>query len=228
MLLSFQKIIPRAGDAQSFVFTTSEPVMWQPGQYTHFFLKHDNADDRGDERWFTVSSAPSEGMVMITTRINHEHSSTFKQQLVALKPGDHIEADTPEGDFVVDDPARQMIFVAGGIGVTPYRSILKEADATGQKLHVTLLYASRDENIVFKEELDEFASRNPNLVIDYILPPRILNAELLKQAIAAVENPLVYLSGPEPMIEDLEEIVQGFGLSSENIKTDFFPGYEAV
>jgi ferredoxin-NADP reductase len=228
MLLTFQKSFPREGDARSFIFDVTGPANWQPGQYTHFVLPHDNADDRGDDRWFTISSAPSEGYVMVTTRINHIRSSTFKEQLQKLEPGKQIEADAPEGDFVVDDPARELIFVAGGIGVTPYRSILKEADANGQQLKVHLLYANRDENIVFQKELEEFAARNPKLKIDYVVGPGKLDADTLKTAIDAANNPVVYLSGPEPMVEDLELIVQRLGVAAENIKTDFFPGYEAV
>lgn len=228
MILTFQKSFQREGDARSFIFDTDGDTSWQPGQYTHFALPHDNADDRGADRWFTISSAPSEGYVMVTTRINHEHSSTFKEQLLKLEAGQQIEADAPEGDFVVDDPSRELIFVAGGIGVTPYRSILKEADANGQQLKVHLLYANRNENIVFQKELEEFATHNPHLKIDYVVGPGKLDADTLKAAIDAADNPVVYLSGPEPMVEDLELTVGRLGVAKENIKTDFFPGYEAV
>lgn len=228
MKLTFQKSFPRESDARSFIFQPDESVTWQAGQYTHFALPIENPDDRGDDRWFTISSAPSEGYVMITTRIYNEKVSSFKQALMALKPGFAVEADAPEGDFVVEDTDRNYIFVAGGIGITPIRSILKEADTNGIKLKATVLYANRTEDAVFKTELAELQAKNPDLKIEYVIDPEKLDEERLKRAIDAVENPFVYISGPEPMVEALVKTVAGLGIAEENIRHDDFPGYEGI
>jgi glycine betaine catabolism B len=218
---------PVKGNVRSFIFEPVQPTDWQPGQYFHYVLPHEHADDRGTERWFTNAAAPSEGHVMISTRIDAERSSSFKQALLTLRPGDEIETDGPEGDFTITDETRNYIFVAGGIGITPFRSILAEADAQKQKLNVTLLYANRDHEIPFSEELDKFAHNNPNLRIEYIVQPDRINAEVLKQHIEAVENPLVYISGPEPMVKDFSQLLTDLGLPPEAVKLDDFPGYEA-
>jgi ferredoxin-NADP reductase len=212
----------------SFVFQPEEQLTWQPGQFMHYVLPHPDADDRGIERWFTNSAAPSEGKVMISTRIDNEHGSSFKRALLALQPGDSVEADGPEGDFTVEDESRNYIFVAGGVGITPFRSMLVEANNQGKKLNITLLYANRDENIPFKEELDQFAAVNENLKIEYIVGPQHLDAATIKQYSDNLDNAFIYLSGPEPMVKGFAADLEQLGVNKENIKLDDFPGYEGI
>jgi ferredoxin-NADP reductase len=228
MKLQFVEIRSREGDVWEFVFKSAGSLSWQAGQYMHYVLPHDNVDDRGTERWFTNSAAPSENEVRITTRINHEHSSSFKRALQELKPGDEIEADGPDGDFTLSDLSRNYIFIAGGIGITPVRSILREAAAHDLQPHATVLYANRTEDIAFRDELDALQAKNPNLNIRYVVEPQRLDEELLKSTLAAVENPLVYLSGPKPMVEAMAEQLRALGVSDGNLKSDDFPGYENI
>ncbi|HEX5448103.1 MAG TPA: FAD-dependent oxidoreductase [Candidatus Saccharimonadales bacterium] len=215
------------GDVTSFVFQPEQPVSWQAGQYFHYLFPHPNEDDRGHERWFTNSAAPSESKVMISTRIAAQKGSSFKQALQNLKQGDEIEADGPKGSFVIEDPARNYIWVAGGIGITPFRSMLAEADTKSQQFKIDLLYANRDPaNIPFKDELDQYSAKNPNLKIEYISEPNRIDASLIKQRIDSTENPLVYISGPEPMVKDFAEKLKELGMSEDILKLDDFPGYE--
>jgi ferredoxin-NADP reductase len=228
MKLKFIGSHPVAGNVVSFVFEPEESLTWQPGQYMHYVLPHPDADDRGTERWFTNSAAPSENKVMISTRIDQEHGSSFKRALQALKPGDEVEADGPEGDFTVEDDSKNYIFVAGGIGITPFRSILAEAHAGGKKLKVNLLYANRDQNIPFSKELESFAADNPDLNIEYVVQPQSLSADLIKQHADKVEDPLIYLSGPEPMVKSFAADLEHLGVKQDTVKLDDFPGYEGI
>ena len=111
----------------TFTFEPEQPMVWQAGQYLHYTLRHDQEDDRGSERWFTIAAPPFERRPRITTRLAAE-SSSFKQALGRLPLGGVIEADGPEGDFVVDDPEHDYVFIAGGIGITPFRAILLQLD----------------------------------------------------------------------------------------------------
>lgn len=213
-------------DVTSFKFEPEQPVQWKPGQYFHYLLPHDNEDDRGHERWFTNSAAPSEGHIAITTRLNTERSSSFKKALQALQPGDEIEADGPKGSFTIEDPSQNYIFIAGGIGITPLRSILAEADTKGEKLKVDLLYANRTKEIPFADELDKEARNNPDLKIEYIVDPNKIDIDLLKQRIKGNRNPVIYISGPEPMVKAFAKSLADIGFPEQNTKTDDFPGYE--
>ena len=222
------KSVPVKADIRSFIFEPDTPLTWQPGQYFHYVLDHADADDRGNERWFTNSAAPSERFVMISTRISEVNGSSFKRALVALKPGDLIEADGPEGDFTLGDSKRNYLFIAGGIGITPFRSMLKEADTKGNKLNVDLLYANRTSEIAFSDEFNQFAINNPNLKIEYIIQPDQINQGLLNQKLNKINDPLIYVSGPEAMVKSLAEQLLQLGLGKDSIKTDDFPGYSGV
>jgi ferredoxin-NADP reductase len=212
---------------ESFTFEPSEPLTWKAGQYAHYRLPHEAPDDRGIERWFTLSSAPFEKHPAITTRFAPEKGSTFKQALAALKVGDSIESDYVDGDFTVDDGAQEYVFLAGGIGITPFHSILKEAEHGGVKLKVTLIYANRDENVVFKNELDAWAQHNPDLKIHYLTAPERIDEQAIVARVPDLQKPLFYISGPEPMVKSLGEVLEGMGVSTDRIKLDDFPGYPA-
>ena len=226
MVLTFIGAEKREADVVTFRFQPTQSIAWRAGQYLYYTLPHDHPDDRGVKRWFTIAAPPSDGEVVITTRIvEGQQRSTFKEALSRLKPGDHIEAEGPDGDFVVDDPERNMIFIAGGIGITPYHAILAEAAAQDQKLPVHLLYANRTDEIVLRDELTEFQKSNPNLRIDYIVQPDTLDDARLRQAVEAATNPIIYISGPEPMVDAIAEQLARLGIGKENIKLDHFPGY---
>ena len=228
MKLTLSKTRPEAAGVTSFIFEADRPVSWTAGQYLHYTLPHPQMDDRKNKRWFTISAAPSEGHIMVTTRFAGEKSSSFKRALFAMQPGDVIEAEGPEGDFVVSDTDREYIFIAGGIGITPFRSILVDAKARGVKLHVTLLYANRDQEIPFKQELEDLAEANPDLKVRLVVAPAKIDQALLKPVLGEVHNPLVYVSGPEPMVEAMEQELKELGVPEDSIVGDFFPGYTAV
>lgn len=212
-------------DVMTFRFTPPPGFTWQAGQYMHYVLEHENVDDRGTERWFTNAAAPHEGFIQITTRIASEHGSSFKAALQRLEVGDSIEADGPEGDFVIDDPSKDYVFIAGGIGITPLRSILADLNHRQQPINVRLLYASRTPDFVFKDELESIAA-NSNLRITYVVSPERIDAEKIKQAAQGMQDPTFYLSGPEPMVKGLADEMKQAGFKEEDIKLDDFPGYE--
>ncbi len=214
-----------AGDAASFIFRADQPgFTWRAGQFLHYILSRENPDDRGIERWFTVSSAPFEGQVMLTTRLV-ERRSTFKAALDALAIGATIDADGLEGDFVVDDPNAEFVFIAGGIGITPYRSILLDLDHGGADINATLLYANRTKDFVFKEELEALAVRHKNFRIRYVVDPETIDEAAIREAAPDLARPIFYISGPEPMVESFEKMMRGMGIPDARLKRDYFPGY---
>lgn len=225
MKLTFKNIKDEVGNVKTFVFEPEAPVRWTPGQFIHYTLPHQNQDDRGDERWFTISSAPFEKDIHITTRIFDEHSS-FKQQLLQLKPGDTIETDEPDGDFTYGGESQNYIFVAGGIGITPFRSIITELDHLGKDFNIELLYANSDaKNILFEDELEAIATQRSGFNIHYFIGDNVIDENVLADYMKKFDNPIFYVSGPEPMVEAFEKILTGLGVSKENLHFDYFPGY---
>ena len=144
--------VSRSSDVISFYFKPQSPITWEAGQFMYFTLSHSNPDDRGISRYFTISSAPYEENIMITTRFVSEGSSSFKNALLNMEIGQNISALPPKGEFVIGDLLKSYVLIAGGIGITPFRSILldlnyrKKLQSTG----IYLLYSNRNNEIIFK------------------------------------------------------------------------------
>lgn len=214
-------------DVVTFIFESSETVSWQPGQFLHYVLHHEPTDDRGSDRWFTNSAAPFENLIRITTRHADEKSSSFKEKLFSLEVGKTIEASSVEGDFTLDDSAKSYVFIAGGIGITPFRSILKQLDHDKKPINVTLLYSNRNQDIVFKEELEAIAAANPGFKIHYVFSPEHIDESKIKEFVSDLKTPLFYVSGPEPMVDAMNDMLKKMGVPEDHIKGDWFPGYPA-
>lgn len=206
----------------SFVFEPSQPVTWEAGQFIKYTLPHDQPDEKGETRFFTIAAAPYEKNLTITTRLT---GSTFKNALDALQPGDTIEAGVPDGDFVWQEVEKPIVLVAGGIGVTPYYAMLKDRAEAGDPLNATLVYANRNDAVLYKAELDNWQAQHPELTVHYLVGERLLQERLL-ELVPGLNSSLVYLSGPEPMVESLGEDLKQGGLSEAYLKQDFFPNYD--
>jgi ferredoxin-NADP reductase len=207
----------------AFRFQPSEPLVYTAGQYVRVELPHDNPDEEGTKRWFTNSAAPFEGILQISTRVT---DSTFKQTLSKLEVGSTalqlIEA--PEGDFVWQDTELPIVFIAGGIGVTPFHSILKQRVHDGLPLSATLIYGGRTEDLPFKDVLVEWSRANPRLKVKYVIGEP-LTAEKLAEVEPDLNKSLVYLSGPEQMVHALGSELMAHGLPEAQFKHDGFPNY---
>lgn len=187
-------------------------------------LPQDTPDSRGEERFFTISSAPHEGHIRLTTRFAGDKSSTFKKHLFELKTGDVIEAERVGGKFVVEDPTQEYVFIAGGIGITPFRSILLDLEHRRQPINVTMLYANRDQNFAFKNEFNALSLKHPTLKIQYFVDPQKIDEATILSATQHI-RPIFMISGPEPMVRAYNEMLLNMGVPPNHIKRDMFPGY---
>lgn len=220
---------------RTFWFRPEKPLQYTAGQFTELRLQHDNPDERGDKRWFTLSSSPTDELVSITTKYaGDDKSSTFKKALFALESGTEVDLADPMGDFVlpkaVDIP---LIFVAGGIGLTPFHSIAKWLADTGETRDIRMLYAvNTEDDIVFQDDFEK-AGISPTIIVGN--PSDAwggLRGRLDADTILGIEKPsekaLIYLSGPEPMIESLESDLEKQGIDKRQLVGDFFPGYTTL
>jgi ferredoxin-NADP reductase len=227
MKLQYKETKPVTSSVNTFVFSPEEPVSWQAGQFMYYTLPHPDADDRGEKRWFTISSAPYQGDIWITTRITPDTGSSFKKALLSLQPGQTVEAEGPDGDFIVNDPAKRYIFVAGGIGITPFRSIINQLDHEGKDINIELLYANRDEaDVPFREELEALSHKHENFNITYFFGDNLIDEAALREFGSRVDEPYYYVSGPEPMVEAFKATLDGMGVDEQHAQFDYFPGYK--
>lgn len=214
----------------SFIFEPEHPINFNAGQFLKYTFDHPNPDQRGINRYFTISSSPHEGFLMLTTRFATDKGSSFKEALQNLSVGEVIDAEGPNGHFTIPNvfisEGKKLCFIAGGIGITPFRSILLDLEHKNLPINVTLLYANRTTEIVFKEKLDQLSQTHSTFKVKYFIDPQKIDEASLKENIPDLKKAIFYSSGPEPMVESFDKLLASLGVPKENIKNDFFPGYE--
>ncbi len=225
---------PTARQIFSFHFRPRGKIKQVAGQFITLNLPHEAADDRGTRRFFTLSSSPTENELTITTKLSDQGSS-FKKHLANLPIGSELEMGEPRGSFILpDDKSQPLVFVAGGIGVTPFRSIIKYLVDSQKTRPIQLLYAANTiEEVAFRDLFDGQPWLKVTYIIgqpesDWIGPSGQLDGRRIAELAGGISGKLVYLSGPEPMIESFKQQLLGQNHPDELIKTDFFPGYKTI
>jgi ferredoxin-NADP reductase len=234
MNVVFDHYRDEASNIRTFFFKPEKPVHYTAGQYTQLKLPHKDPDNRGIKRWFTLSSGPEQEFVTITTKHADDKGSTFKRTLWNLKPGTEVHMAEPMGDFVLPKLIQTpLLFVAGGIGLTPFHSMAEWLAATGEARPITFLYSVRNEDeIVFQDTFGK-AGIEPVIVVGEPSPSwggerGRLSADLIVGLGKPTDDTLIYISGPEPMVEALEKDLKKAGLPKDRLVGDFFPNYDAI
>lgn len=218
---------------QDISFTPERPFDYKPGQYIEMTLPHGHADSRGLRRYFTLASSPTEPHLHLGVRY-YPDGSSFKKAL--LEPSEHDMAfGQVGGDFVMPrDHSKKLAFIAGGIGVTPFRSMIKYLSDMGEHRDVALLYAERSEQDIAYAEVFEEARQKVGARTTYLLegPSNLANStqgrvtpELVTSLLPDYKDRIFYISGPQPMVRGVKQMLQELGVAHHNIKTDYFFGY---
>ena len=225
---------------------------YKAGQFAFFDIGEVYNDSKGPIRHFTISSSPTDDFIMLTTRIR---DSPYKQRLAALEVGATVKVRGPQGEFVIHEDvySKSAIFLSGGIGVTPFRSMIKYAIDMQLPVKIIMFDSNRNkENILFKKEFDEWSNINNNLKIIYTISEknqqegkstsslsltetnewngeygRIEKEMILKYVDdKTLKDSLFYICGPPPMIKDMESLIQKeLEIPKERIKVEEFTGY---
>jgi ferredoxin-NADP reductase len=212
-----------------------QDVDYKPGQY--FWVELLNPpynDDKGARRHITCVMSPTErGVLGLATRIR---DTAFKKSLVELPVGTEVEVEPPKGDFQLpEETDREYVFVAGGIGITVFRTMLRYIADKQLPYRVTLLYSNRDrESTAFLEELEGFEQQVPGFKLVATMTgdqswqgeTRRIDEEFLRDHLDGDLGRYTYLvAGPPPMVEGLVEVLKSTGVPEEQIKPDRFSGY---
>lgn len=240
--LKLQDKLDEAKGTKTFIFEKPRGFTYKAGQYMYFTLpKLKYPDSRGNTRHFTLSSSPTEDFLSITVRIRKE--SGYKKTLDSLEPGYEIPAQGPQGVFVLENESTQepQVMLAGGIGITPFRSIAKYATDKGLPIPIHIIYSnSIPEEITFRKEFDELMIKNPNLKVTHTITKSEesqepwtgltgrINEDLIRKLIPDTWHPkpeTFWLCGPPQMVSALEEVLEAMQIPQERIRIEKFTGY---
>ncbi|MEO7123679.1 MAG: FAD-dependent oxidoreductase [Lacisediminihabitans sp.] len=231
------KKVEVATGTMSFSFEKPAGFEYKAGQFADYtLLDPPETDAEGNIRGFTLSSSPFEPTLMATTRMR---DTAFKRVLRDLAIGTELELDAPYGSFTLhNNLTRPAVFLTGGIGVTPVRSIALQSghDATGHKIFV-FSSNNRPEDAAFLDELSSAASANENLtfVPTMTQPERSaqewsgetghIDKALLSRYVSDLTAPIYYLSGPAVMVTAMRSLLSEAGIDDDDIRTEEFTGY---
>jgi ferredoxin-NADP reductase/Na+-translocating ferredoxin:NAD+ oxidoreductase RnfD subunit len=224
-------------DTYEFVFESDARFSFKPGQYMEWTLPHEREDSRGNRRFFTLSSAPDSREVRMGVKF-YPKPSSFKQRLLAMKPGETIAACHLAGDFTLPrDRREKLAFIAGGIGITPFASMIRHMLDTRDRRDVVMLSANwRVEDISY-DPLLRGAQEQLGLRTVHALSARdcvpddwqgcvgFVDPEMVKEVLPDYKDRTFYISGPPAMVTAAKRAVAGLGVKSSRIRTDYFPGF---
>jgi len=226
--------IQRTNDVKSFRFRIKDDVDFKPGQFFFVTVKIEGIERT---KHFSFSNSPTEkGYVEFAKRIT---DSEFSKALNRLKIGDWARLKMPYGTFTFEGEYERIAFLSGGIGITPIRSICKFITDKGLPTDIVLLYGNnKEEDIIFRQDLDQMSSVNKSIRIVYTLTsPDIdkqawqgkigyIDEKVIKEEISNFNERTFYICGPPKMVESLINILKNkLGVQEDKIKTENFVGY---
>ncbi len=220
----------------AFCFSKPGDFVFKPGQAIDLILPNpDNPDEEGERHTFSIVSAPFQDQLCVTTRMR---DSTYKQRLKSLSPGAPVKIEGPFGSLILHNKAsRAGVLVAGGIGITPFMSMLRHAAHEALPQQLLLLYSNRrPEDAAFLPELQQLEKENTRFHMLATMTQMakssqpwtgetgMLDAIMLKRTIGDLPDPVVYLAGPPEMVAAIRQMLSEAGID-DDIRTEEFFGY---
>lgn len=234
VVMNFVRQQKEANEIYSYFFRVAHKVNYRPGQYMEWTMPGVGFDGRGNRRYLTIASSPTEENIMFSLRVP-EKPSSFKASLVKLRHGDVVLAAQLAGSFTLPEhtESQRLVMIAGGIGVTPFRSMVRYLLDQGEKRDVTLFYfVNHEDEIAFEQLFDKAGS--VGLKTHYVVhepspgwhgQTGLARPELFEKLTNSSHPSLFYISGPQGFVAAVRQILLGLGVSPDSIRTDFFPGY---
>ena len=221
----------------AFHFEKPQGFKFIPGQAGDFTLINPpETDAEGNKRSFTLASAPYEEDLFITTRMR---DSAFKRSLKKIPLGTELTLDAPWGELTLHSDTRiPAVFLTGGIGITPVRSIILQATHDRLAQELILFYSNhRPEDAVFLDELTEAQQKNPAFTLVSTMTHMDksslpwhgetghINEAMLRKFIDDLTLSIFYISGPPDMVAAMQKTLTNAGVKRDNIRAEDFPGY---
>ncbi len=221
--LKVKELRKETADYLSIIYETPRDFIFTPGMWMDIrFI----SEELSIGRTFSFASSPTEPDLTITFK---KGVSRFKKSMENVKPGDTMLITQYGSNGFKLDKRTQSIFVAGGIGIVPFRSMIKNAIDFNEKLDVLVIYLNRTDDFPFKKDLDEWQAISRHLKIKYLITEEEgrLNKEKIQEFYPSINNikPMCYIAGPPGMVDNTKKIFLDLGIDGDNILIDRFEGY---
>ncbi|WP_062353616.1 FAD-dependent oxidoreductase [Bacillus kwashiorkori] len=218
--ITFLKCNQEGNQLYTFLFEKPVNLDYKAGQHGVFTIIHKKI--KKPSRPFSVATAAFEEHVKISMEIP-EKCSEFKQALLQLKPGMKIQMRGPFGPLYLNEE-KPAVLIAGGIGITPFRAMMKAAENNPSiNQPITLYYLDSRENYLYKEELDEI--KHPLITVNYMSKKDSLYDKLDEYITKQKNDSIYYVAGPQKMVKSVQNHLKANNISKSNIKKDIFFGY---
>lgn len=212
------------GDIYTFEFGFYNHVYWIPGQHAIFTFPDKKIHGKSF-RAFSIASVKREGKIMISTRIGDSPSS-FKQALMELKPGEPMNMRGPFGWFYIRDYERPVAMIAGGIGITPVRALIKNIQLECRTFpSAKLIFSDSRGSFAYKKEIEDAQNDIPNFNSAFVTDRISFNFEIESFVQNHGNSAMYFLSGSPAMIMAVRKQLKSLGISRSNIVNDPFFGY---
>lgn len=221
--------------ANTYEFTFKKPAgfNFKAGQYLEWMLPHEKPDSRGVRRYFTIASSPSEPVVRLALKVV-ESGSTYKNYLMDMEVGDMLVASQLAGDFILPKQMDKKVgFIAGGIGITPFRSHLRYMQDSGEARDTVLYYCNNTmSDVAYQAEFVDCKESLPFELVQVLSREDLgapyetgyFSADMLQRRTPDYLQRQWFISGPPMMVNACAKTLKGLGVKNKNIKRDFFPG----
>lgn len=237
LLLRLKEKIQHGTDILDFNFFLDKKLAFVPGQYMEWTLQHDNPDSRGNRRYLTIASSPTEDTLRLGVKF-YPNGSSFKKTLANLDQNTPVVGGQLSGDFTLPkNPQEKCVFIAGGIGITPFRSMIKYLIDTKQSRPVVLFFANKVASEIVYSDVFEQARNELGIKTVYTLTDQNsipqdwqgkvgrIDANMIQSEVPDFMERVFYLSGPHTMVTGYEKTLKEMGIKDNQIKKDFFPGF---
>lgn len=221
-ILIFEKKESTYENIYTFYFKAKKTLKWTPGQHGIFIIK-DKKINR-PIRPFSLASSPCEKYIIISVKINKKRSE-FKQELANMKKGDELIMRGPVGGFYLKNN-KPSLFIAGGIGVTPYRSIMFNLanSNVAEKESINMLYIDSKNQFLYQEFFNNLLD-SPKFNIHYLSKQNNFYDKLNTYLSNNKNQSQYFVTGPKSLVKSVEKILWASGIKRRNIKKDTFIGY---
>jgi len=235
IMLTLQSTDKIGPDTYEFVFDPDQRLSFRPGQYLELTLGHRFPDNRGNRRYFTIASSPTERDIRFGVKF-YRPPSSFKRTLGAMEIGDVISASQLAGSFVLPkDEEQKLVFIAGGIGITPFRSMVQYLLDNKEMRSIVMFYSNKTADSIPYKDIFDRAQNELGIKTVYLatgektsargIYAKPLNSQLITQEVPDYRERTFYISGPHTMFTAFENTLIGMGIPRRKIKVDFFPGF---